>query len=190
MINTEKILVIYEETALLNEQLKKAIQSARKIYQDEENVIKIINDFNVIQNNTDKIIKETIYAVENIEASSKEAIESIEFASNLFEKKRNISMPKTLGMLLIVFIASCCIGFSTGYFTFNKYLQGSVLDREIKSVKNLELKYHEKLKIMLDYSKRGFIFDNDYLVVPNDLKISKTQSNGQAIFFKKGVFSK
>lgn len=165
MFSTEKILAVYEETTILNEQLKKAVRSANKIRtinDQEENVSKIINDFNIIKDNNKTLIKETDSAINHI---------------------KKISSPLSFSMFIMIFLSCFLAGMSLGYLTFTSYLKDTILVSEINKVKEIQNKHYNRIQTMVNYEEKGFIFYNTSLRVPNNFVISDTQAGNKAIFF-------
>jgi len=180
-MNNEKVTILYSEQVKVFEkqkecleQFKKAIDSANKIKtlnSQEENVSKIINNFNIIQDNNKTLIKETNDAIEHIKKTSSKIFFSAFIAINLS-----------------FIFASTFAGLFVGLYLFDKELKNEVLaDKlltyEINKIKETENKYHNQIKTISEYKSAGFEFEKNVLVVPYDSVINDTTLGKRVIFF-------
>ena len=171
-MNNERINILYSEQVKVFEkqkecleQFSKAITSANKIKNlnsQEKNITKIINDFNIIQDNNKILRKETDSAIKHI---------------------KKISSPLSFLMFLSIFLSFFISGISLGYLTFTSYLQDEILVNEINKVKEIKDKYYKQLELMSKYQNNDFIFKSNVLIVPDNSVISNTSTGKKGIFF-------
>jgi len=168
-MNTEKILVLFEEITELKDQMKLAIRSANQLSDlnaDSQNVTAIINRFT------------------DLEELTKNKVKEINKASNIFSKKSYTS-------ILAALIISIAIGLGSGYFvaqkTFIEHIQNDILKSKTAAIANAQIAIEKEKSSMQNYAKAkelGVEFYNNAIMMPTEVKNIK-EKNGKAVYVYK-----
>ncbi len=167
-MNTEKILVIFNEVEELKDRLKETIQAAERLKDmnsDAQNVKALIQQFS------------------NLDALTKRKIDDINKAAKFF-------VGQTYAALAITFIACSAIGVAVGYLgsqkAFATYIEQSVLRDRTAALVNEELRIEqEKQQIALCYKaqENHVKFFNNAVELPVPLQKMQTSTDNKATYF-------